>query len=353
MPDTIKTRILIISDTHCAALDDRDDSPPPRAPFKAPLPSADLLIHCGDLTMTGQMSEYHKTLDMLRTIDAPVKLVIAGNHDLSLDRDFVHGHRERDPQGRQPKLSEAEAEARWREARDLWTSPTGRAKQEGVTFLEEGVHVIDLANGAVVWLYASPYTPEFYDWAFPYERNEDRFNTAGRSLADAQNITKRPIPDGIEAESVDLVVTHGPPYQRLDPTVHGVSAGCPHLLRALMRARPKLCCFGHIHEGWGAERVKWSDHAMEVLKQNDTIDGWKNGGWKAGVADHGKGIESIETDLQAAREKHAVFVDISEEGGEPIKEGYETLMVNAAIMDVGYRPVNAPWIVDIDLPKSA
>jgi hypothetical protein len=27
--------------------------------------------------------------------------------------------------------------------------------------------------------------------------------------------------------------------------------------------------------------------------------------------------------------------------------------VNAAIMDVAYRPVNAPWVVDLDLPKRA
>lgn len=350
MSKTIKTRILIISDTHCAALESRDDSPPPLAPFKAPLPSADLLIHCGDLTMTGQMSEYHKTLDMLSAIEAPVKVVIAGNHDLSLDRDFVHSHRERDPQNRQPALSEAEAEARWKEARDLWTSPDGRAQQEGVTFLDEGVHLIDLLNGAKVRLYASPYTPEFYDWGFPYERDEDRFNPAKDSLADAKNITKHPIPEGTAAEAVDIVVTHGPPWQRLDPTVHGVSAGCPHLLRALMRSRPKLCCYGHIHEGWGAERLKWSDDVLGVLARQDSIDTWKGGGWRDGVADGGKAIETIESDFESAREKHAVFVDVSKEGGKPIGQGDETLMVNAAIMDVGYRPVNAPCVVDLDLP---
>lgn len=30
--------------------------------------------------------------------------------------------------------------------------------------------------------------------------------------------------------------------------------------------------------------------------------------------------------------------------------GEETLFVNAAIMDVNYKPVNAPWMVDLDLP---
>jgi hypothetical protein len=68
---TIKTRILIISDTHNAPLSSKEDGEP-TAPFKSPLPSADLLIHCGDLTMTGELHEYHKTLDMLAEIDAPV-----------------------------------------------------------------------------------------------------------------------------------------------------------------------------------------------------------------------------------------------------------------------------------------
>ena len=68
---TIKTRILIISDTHNAPLSSKEHGEP-TPPFKAPLPSADLLIHCGDLTMTGELHEYHKTLDMLAEIDAPV-----------------------------------------------------------------------------------------------------------------------------------------------------------------------------------------------------------------------------------------------------------------------------------------
>jgi hypothetical protein len=68
---TIKTRILVISDTHNAPLSAKEHGHP-TVPFESPLPSADLLIHCGDLTMTGELHEYHKTLDMLAEIDAPV-----------------------------------------------------------------------------------------------------------------------------------------------------------------------------------------------------------------------------------------------------------------------------------------
>ncbi|KAK4507155.1 hypothetical protein PRZ48_000889 [Zasmidium cellare] len=344
---TVKTRVLIISDTHCAPLAEQDEGRQPFAPFKAPLPKADVLIHCGDLTMTGLEKEYHKTLDMLAQIDAPVKLVIPGNHDLSLDRDFVFSHAERDSK------SEAEAQAKVDKARELWTSADGRAQKEGITYLTEGVHQIDLPNGASVTIYASPYTPEFYDWGFPYERDEDRFNSPLRTLSDAKNIAPYPVPPFTHTiVPVDILLTHGPPYARLDQTSRGDYAGCPHLLRALMRSRPLIHCFGHIHEGWGAERIKWSDKADEVADSTATISQWQNGSWKEGVAGQGSAIETIKTNLDAAKERHAVLVDVSKEGGQPLKKGEESLLVNAAIMDVEYSPVNAPWIVDIDLPKA-
>jgi multisite-specific tRNA:(cytosine-C5)-methyltransferase len=34
-------------------------------------------------------------------------------------------------------------------------------------------------------------------------------------------------------------------------------AGCGDLFAAVARARPRVHCFGHIHEGWGAKKVVW------------------------------------------------------------------------------------------------
>lgn len=119
-----------------------------------------------------------------------------------------------------------------------------------------------------------------------------------------------------------------------------------------MRSRPLIHCFGHIHEGWGAERVTWPGNADEVADSSATISQWKDGSWKTGVAEQGKAIETIKPDLNAAKDLHAVFLDVSQEGGNGLKKGKETLLVNASIMDVGYSPVNAPWIVDVDLPKA-
>jgi predicted MPP superfamily phosphohydrolase len=135
--DTVKTRILIISDTHSATI-----FPPGKAdvPFREPLPKADVLLHCGDLTMIGQLHEYEKTLELLAGIDAPLKLVIAGNHDISLDKEYwdrrgQHMHRLKEPD---PSVHE--------KAKELWKGDA--AKNAGVTYLEEGVHSFTLANGA-------------------------------------------------------------------------------------------------------------------------------------------------------------------------------------------------------------
>ena len=53
--------------------------------------------------------------------------------------------------------------------------------------------------------------------------------------------------------------------------------------------------------------------------------------------------------MEVERERGA-YVDLSEGSGEGLRWGEETLFVNASIMDVGYHPVNAPWVVDLDLP---
>lgn len=58
-------------------------------------------------------------------------------------------------------------------------------------------------------------------------------------------------------ESVDIVIIHGPPKGIMDFTASKQRAGCEHLFAAVARARPRLHCFGHIHEVWGAKLITW------------------------------------------------------------------------------------------------
>ena len=294
---------------------------------------------------------------MLKEIDAPVKLVIAGNHDLSLDRDFVHGHIRKSVPHWERSSNKEEADTKVEKARLLWTHPEGRAAVEGITFLDEGLHKINLANGARVNIYASPYTPEFRDWRFPYERDEDRFNPSEHSLSDAKNITINSILScsSTAEPPLDILITHGPPYNKLDETSRGDLAGCPHLLRALIRSRPLLHCFGHIHEGWGAERIRWTSSADQVAGRRASKNDWKQGSWKASMGEKKPGGR-IHVDLEEAKKNHAVVLDLDSSAvthGIAFKRGEDTLLINAAIMDVHYKPVNAPWLVELDLPKQS
>jgi hypothetical protein len=102
--------------------------------------------------MIGHLDEYEKTLDMLESIDADLKLVIAGNHDISLDETY-YARMGAYMQGKQYDANMP------RQAREMWTGE--RAKKAGVTYLDEGTHEFELKNGARLGVYASPYQPEF------------------------------------------------------------------------------------------------------------------------------------------------------------------------------------------------
>jgi Icc-related predicted phosphoesterase len=53
-------------------------------------------------------------------------------------------------------------------------------------------------------------------------------------------------------EDTDILVTHGPPFGILDSAPHsGMHSGCRELLEAVMRVRPKLHVFGHVHGAYG------------------------------------------------------------------------------------------------------
>ena len=42
------------------------------------------------------------------------------------------------------------------------------ARAAGITFLDEGNHHFVLENGAILYVYASPWTPLLGDWGFQY-----------------------------------------------------------------------------------------------------------------------------------------------------------------------------------------
>jgi predicted phosphodiesterase len=183
-------RIVCLSDTH-----NRHDA--------LRVPEGDVLVHAGDATMHGTAEELEAFDAWLGALPHRHKLVIAGNHD------FIFQQR--------PSA-----------ARDLLRS---------ALYLEDSEATIE---GLRFW--GSPWQPWFFDWAFNLKR--------GAPLREKWAL----IPEGI-----DVLVTHGPPHGILDlvgreASVRGQEhVGCEELLGAVLRLRPRVHVFGHIHEGYGRE----------------------------------------------------------------------------------------------------
>ncbi|XRM39982.1 hypothetical protein ABZX51_003309 [Aspergillus tubingensis] len=337
---TVKTSILLLSDTHTLT-PSPPSHPPSNTPYRHPLPPTDLLIHAGDLTKVGHKHEHLTTLSFLKLAPAPLKLIIPGNHDITLDEPYYkrighYRHRYRTDHTAPSATSGSDnvsagkltpgrglSDEELREIKDLYTGQ--EAQDAGIRYLEEGMHVFRLGNGAVLRVYASPYTPEFCQWGFAYPRDMDRYNPPEEEGGDGDNGDngergRKVVPD---YPGVDVMITHGPPYGVLDQVVpNHMSVGCEHLYRAVKRARPRLHVFGHIHEGYGATRREWSSG-------NESV---------------------IQCDKERTLEERCARVDVSGEGGNGLRVGEETLFVNASVVTVQYHPLNAPWVVEMDLP---
>ena len=253
--------------------------------------------------MTGLEAEHKTMVDVLKAADAELKIVIAGNHDLTLDKEYYtqFGH-----------LSHPANLQDLDKIRDLYCGE--EARRHGIVYMEEQFKTFDLKNGARFTVYASQYQPEFYNWAFMYPRTQDRFNP---SVPVAAFQAPRPVPS---FPGVDIMLTHGPPHGILDKVEYGNHrVGCEHLRRAVARARPRIHCFRHIDEGYGAERMHWESESKK----------------------------SIQQDANAVFQNRSAYINASSDGGGTLTFGEETLFINASIMDVQYNPRNSPglWIL--------
>ncbi|KAI5296734.1 hypothetical protein KEM55_005681 [Ascosphaera atra] len=130
----VKTRFLIVSDTHTKTPAPADCPDPTLSPFREPLPEADVLLHAGDLTSGGSQREHAITLDFLRACRAELKIIIAGNHDITLDRAFWE---ELGKKGISADENLDEIEQMYRDA-----------EKDRIFYMTEAVRTFTLRNGA-------------------------------------------------------------------------------------------------------------------------------------------------------------------------------------------------------------
>lgn len=320
MTTTIKARILIISDTHALQLKDTTISEVQAA-------NIDVLIHCGDLTEHSKLSEFREAIRLIQRIDAPLKLVIPGNHDFSLD-DEAFGR----------MIAEARRLSADEDIDDLLTrdyGTTGDAQRlwegatNGIKLLNEGNHVFTLKNGAQLNVYASPYTPSTNEWGFQY------------SSAHNFNID----------DNIDIAITHGPPKGIMDRTLERKRIGCPMLFRAVAKAQPRIHCFGHVHQGWGARLITWRPDIPDEAVHFDSIDNEKSM-----VLETLASLRGGEFETPAEAQERVRRVDRYRKQGYCDLHCYagvdlcpeRTLFVNAALK--GDEELDQlPWLVDIEL----
>jgi Icc-related predicted phosphoesterase len=227
--------ILIIADTH---------NEWPYSP-ETPAPKVDAFIHCGDLTQYGGLSDFQRAIDNIKVVDAELKLIIAGNHDVDIDPAWPD------------EFAEDEDDV---EVGANCLSLLRSQKEHGIHYLDEGTHTFTLQDGRSFTVYASPYTPKFRTFASLYGKDDDRFNEGAHKMQ----------------EDVDIVISHGPPAfppfegYKLDVSERDEHCGCEKLAKALERVKPRLACFGHIHKGRGAATMDWK--AGKLWSEVDAAD---------------------------------------------------------------------------------
>jgi Icc-related predicted phosphoesterase len=159
------------------------------------MPAGDILIHAGDLTNDGSHIEIQWFSRWMQEQPYRKKIVIAGNHDLAFQNDPY----------------------------------TSQAMLKKCVYLE---HECKRTLGLKV--FGSPWTSAFCQWAFMTNTDQEREALWSQ------------IPSNL-----DILITHGPPYGILDKDVHKTHLGDRVLRKHVLRARPKLHIFGHIHENYG------------------------------------------------------------------------------------------------------
>lgn len=321
---SVKTRFLILSDTHGTEFGSEN----------RPLQHADVAVHCGDLTEESKLDEYRASMRPLKEIHAPLKLVIAGNHDFTMDTPIF---RKKVADAR-PALDAdlvKKVYGDYGEARRIFED----ASAAGIIFLDEGSHQFTLHNGAVLTVYASPWTPSLGDGGFQYPPAQ------GHNF----EIMK----------GVDLVMTHGPPKGIMDCTESKQRAGCSELFGAVARARPRLHCFGHIHESWGAKMVTWRDQLTETPSHFTDIDNERSvvveklSGFKPSKFDTPESEEEKMKKLDFHQRERCYNTSHCTEDAHPLEFGAQTLFVNAAIEGTEENTVQLPWLVELELPSTA
>ena len=228
----MKMRITHISDTHNK-----------HNQLNGKLPGGDILIHSGDVTSIGRKSEVERFIKWFNGIDNYThKIFIAGNHDLTFDREILYRNKAAYFDGASWTDEVAEGKPDWlKNLLDIELNPN-------VFYLENNFIEVDQIK---IW--GSPISPSFgYGWAF----NKDRGNDINEVWNNIPNDT-------------DIVITHSPIYGYCDRASNtNQNVGCADLYHRLHEVKPHLHFAGHIHEAYGWGPIPYKDEWGDIYTFN-------------------------------------------------------------------------------------
>src|ERR1035437_1818567 len=167
------------------------------------LPNADMIIHCGDFTSVGHGHEIRDFMKWYSGLNQyTYKLAIAGNHDRLFETSRLLA---------------------------LEKVP------KNVIYLEDSGIEIEGLN-----FYGTPVQLPFNNWAF--NRPEEKLIEHWKAIPD----------------NTDVLITHSPPYDIFDFGIYtNDHVGSPSLYWEIVeRIKPKLHCFGHVHQGRGIKVIE-------------------------------------------------------------------------------------------------
>jgi Icc-related predicted phosphoesterase len=184
-----KYKIVIVSDTHMQ----HGQAGGPLDSSK--MPDGDLLIHCGDWGYKGDLYELVNFSEWLNELKYKYRLIVvtSGNHDFIFESENA-------------------------KARGIIGAVPN------VVYLQDESYQYETLK-----FYASPWTPAFSNWHFMKDRAE-----------------LKEVWDKIPTDT-NVLISHGPPLGIFD-VVGRKNVGDEELRIAVDRIKPKLHCFGHVHE---------------------------------------------------------------------------------------------------------
>jgi hypothetical protein len=173
------------------------------------------------------------------------KIFIAGNHDMSFDREILLRNKLAHFEGR--NINDYDTSCS--EGKPAWLEELlGIHLHPNVYYLENTSVEIEGLN---IW--GSPYSPTFgYGWGFNVNRGYDA----------AQIWNQIPL-------DTDIVITHSPIYGYNDRTSNtNENVGCADLYHRLHEVKPHLHFAGHIHEGYGWGTIPYKDEWGDIYTFN-------------------------------------------------------------------------------------